>query len=72
VKLNDLDLVVSSKGVSVRVMKAFSGKRHVAPLILSVGTRLRSVINITSSPFAPGKNIHVPIIRRPSGHKSRS
>jgi hypothetical protein len=60
VKLNDLDSVVSSKVVSVRVMKTFSGKRRVAPLILSVGTRLRLVINITSSPFSPGKNIPEP------------
>jgi hypothetical protein len=52
-KLNDLDYVVSSKVVSVSVMKACKGNRRVVPLILSLGIKRSLVINITLHCLCP-------------------
>jgi len=45
------------KAVPVHAMKAYGGRRCIAPLLLSLSTRWRQVVNITPSCFTPGKEL---------------
>jgi len=42
--------------VPVRAMKAYRGRRIIAPLILDLGTWWRWVVNFKTCPLTPGKN----------------
>ena len=46
--------------VPLQAMKAYSGRRRTAPLILKLGTRWRSVVNFTPRPLYPRERKPVP------------
>jgi hypothetical protein len=53
--------LLKCKVVPSNPMKAFRGKRGIAPLINYVGTRWKWVVCFTARPIYPRKNIRAPI-----------
>jgi len=45
----------------IHAIKAYRGKRGIAPPILNLGIRWRTVINVTFRPFNPGKESGFPL-----------
>jgi hypothetical protein len=54
----------SGKFVSVQTIKAYRGRRSIAPFILNLDARWRRVINITPRPLYPHDRTPVPTGRR--------
>jgi hypothetical protein len=47
---------VEGKCVPVHDIKAYTGSKHIFPLILKLGARRRTVVNFSPGRFTLGKN----------------
>ena len=56
-----MDVACEDKVEPVHAVKAYSGSRGIAPLILNLGPRWRTMINVTPRPLYPLERTPLPI-----------